>query len=400
MADNVAITPGSGATIRAKQLTGIDTQVVQLDVGGESAELLLVGDATYGIPADIKRFPATACIVNNPTAANLKVDASGATVPISAASAVPISAAAGGPAFVRLSNGTIAVDTIPVTGTVAATQSGSWSTILTDGTHNAHLSLVSAIYALDVNIVGSVALGGVSQADTSTFTAGATALTPIGGVYDDDIAAVTDGNAGAARITTNRGLHVNLRVAAGTEIGTAAAPLFVSPATSPNNQPVTGTITANQGTPTNWAMNVVQVGGGAVATAATGIAKVAIVDGSGAVWSETNPLIVTVTGKAKTRVTKSVAQTASQTASVLWTPAGGKTVYIKKIVLLVSVTGTCTFFDNTNAAANIIADGTWPTGVFVLDFVEPFASAAPDNVIKYTSGTGFIGVVTLHGFEE
>ena len=48
MADNVSITPGSGATIRAKSIGGVETQIMQIDVGGESAESLV--SPTNGLP--------------------------------------------------------------------------------------------------------------------------------------------------------------------------------------------------------------------------------------------------------------------------------------------------------------------------------------------------------------
>ena len=49
MADDISsITPGSGATIRAKSIGGVETQIMQIDVGGESAESLV--SPTNGLP--------------------------------------------------------------------------------------------------------------------------------------------------------------------------------------------------------------------------------------------------------------------------------------------------------------------------------------------------------------
>lgn len=64
--------------------------------------------------------------------------------------------------------------------------------------------------------------------DNSAFTASTTNITPVGGVFNDGLAAVTSGNQAAPRITTNRGLHINFRNNAGTEIGTAANPIQVT----------------------------------------------------------------------------------------------------------------------------------------------------------------------------
>src|SRR5271170_5191827 len=129
----VDITPGAGAAIAVNAVGGLDYQVIKLDAGADGASYPLVGDGTHGLPVDVQRVVGVV-VVNNPTAGNLKVDASGATVPVSAASAIPVSALATGPIAVRLSTGSAFVDTIPVSGTVAATQSNApWSTAITDG---------------------------------------------------------------------------------------------------------------------------------------------------------------------------------------------------------------------------------------------------------------------------
>jgi hypothetical protein len=62
MADNLSVTPGIGADVRTIKRAGIDTQVMQLDIGGEAAETLVAGampttmgdgaNATQGAKAD------------------------------------------------------------------------------------------------------------------------------------------------------------------------------------------------------------------------------------------------------------------------------------------------------------------------------------------------------------
>src|SRR4051812_20048847 len=64
-----------------------------------------------------------------------------------------------------------------------------------------------------------------SVPDAQTFTAGASPFTPVGGVWNDALAALTAGQQGELRITEKRAAHVNLRNETGTELGTAAAPL-------------------------------------------------------------------------------------------------------------------------------------------------------------------------------
>lgn len=80
------------------------------------------------------------------------------------------------------------------------------------------------------HIVCDSGCGGASSfADLAAFIAGTTAINVSGGVYDDTLAAVTTGKAAAPRITANRGIHVNFRNAAGTEIGTAGTPIRIDP---------------------------------------------------------------------------------------------------------------------------------------------------------------------------
>jgi len=70
--------------------------------------------------------------------------------------------------------------------------------------------------------------GGTAQADESAFTEGTTTFTPIGGVLNDTITSdPTEDQAAAARITAKRGIHVNLRNVAGTEVGSVTTPLVV-----------------------------------------------------------------------------------------------------------------------------------------------------------------------------
>ena len=102
--------------------------------------------------------------------------------------------------------------------------------------------------SLNVNCTGGCG-GPATFADNSTFTAGTTSVTNIGAVFNDGLAAVTSGNAAAPRITSQRGLHVNLRNNSGTEIATSANPLRIDP-TGTTTQPVSGTVTANAGTGT------------------------------------------------------------------------------------------------------------------------------------------------------
>ena len=84
----------------------------------------------------------------------------------------------------------------------------------------------------------SVGGSGASQADKSSFVEGTSSATPIAGVLNDTPGTdPTEDQAAAIRITAKRAVHVNLRNVAGTEIGTAAAPVRVDP-TGSTAQPV------------------------------------------------------------------------------------------------------------------------------------------------------------------
>jgi hypothetical protein len=370
MADNVPITPGSGITIRTDDVGGVQYQYVKLDVGGDGVSKPVIQGGSDGLPVDLLSSPTTGIYIRPAAGQTFPVSIAG-TVAISAASALAVSALVTAPVFVRLSDGTNPIATLPVSGTVTANQgsaaaaASAWFQKITDGTDTVGISTVGGAKALKVDVIQSVT-GATNQTDSATFTAATTGVVPIAGVYDDSVAAPTAGQLAGVRINAARGLHVNLRAAAGTEIGSASAPLRVDP-TGTTAQPVK------------------------------------LKDASGNAFSDANPLPTLASVSGRTRVTKSVSLTASQTAAAIWTPTTGKAFYVTDIEILISVTGNLTLFDNTNAAANIIVDGVtgaWTVGRHSFHFEAwPWASAAINNVLKYTSGTGLTAVLTVHGFE-
>lgn len=451
---DVSITPGAGANIAVDPVSGVDIQVVKLDLGAAGASSPALADGSGYLKVSVAAAPGVVT-VNNPTAANLKVDASGAAVPITDNSgSLTVDAPVGTPAFVRLSDGTNPIATLPVSGTVTSNQgtgaapSSAWPIKISDGTNTAPLDGSNG-NALKVSVVASVGPGALD--DGGTFTEGTTPVTPIAGEYTTAPASPSSGQAAAVQITQKRGLHINPRNAAGAEIGTAASPLFVSPATSPNPQPVSGTVTATLGATTNAGataktsdydtgagtdtvtmmgialpanggavqggtaldpvrtdptgtttqpVNVAQVGGNAVSTVANGVQKVALADSSGAPIGNTDPLPTTRRGLGETRVTNAVAMIASQTAAAIWTPASGHKFNLRKATITIVTSGTLKIFDGTNAAANMIYQGTPPVGAtFEIHFHEPFNSTANNNVMAYTSGSGLTGDIVTHGYE-
>jgi hypothetical protein len=65
--------------------------------------------------------------------------------------------------------------------------------------------------------------GAASFSDLGAFTAGTTSVNIMAGVFDDTLAAIVAGKAGAPRLTSKRALHFNLRDASGNEIPFPAA---------------------------------------------------------------------------------------------------------------------------------------------------------------------------------
>lgn len=124
---------------------------------------------------------------------------------------------------------------------------GSQKTQIVDGSGNV---IGATANALDVNIKSGAGSGGTAMTDDAAFTPATTSVTPIAGFADEtspDV--VNEGDAGAVRMTLSRGLHVNLRDSAGTQLGTSTAPVRTDP-TGTTTQPVSGTVTANAGTGT------------------------------------------------------------------------------------------------------------------------------------------------------
>jgi hypothetical protein len=142
--------------------------------------------------------------------------------------------------------------------------------------------------SLNVNCTGGCS-SSAGFADNSAFTAGTATETNVGGVFNDGLTALSSGNAAAARITPNRGVHVNLRNNAGTEIATSSNPLRIDP-TGTTTQPVSGTVTTTP--PANASTNVAQFGGTNVVTGTgvggVGIPRVTVSNDSSILGTKTN----------------------------------------------------------------------------------------------------------------
>jgi hypothetical protein len=69
---------------------------------------------------------------------------------------------------------------------------------------------------------GCTGTGGTSSADSATYTQGTTSFTPIGGLYTTSVTNLTSGQAGAAQLTTDRMLYVNVGKIGGTGVAVGA----------------------------------------------------------------------------------------------------------------------------------------------------------------------------------
>ena len=304
--------------------------------------------------------------------------------------------------------GTVALSgTSPVSGTVtvnqgtAAAAANAWVVKISDGTNTAPLDAANA-NALKVSVVAQVG-GGVSLADTAAFTAGTTAATPVQGVFNDGLIAVGSGKVAAVRITSFRAQHANLRDNSGNEVGIAAAPLRVDP-TGTTTQPVSGTVTANQGG-APWIFNQTQINGAAVTVAAAGVQTVSIVGAGGTAFSQAAALATqngpsVSAGQTAWKFSATISTASSSTT--LHTPAGGKTAYIEGIVIVVAGTPpyTVTVYDNTNAAANTIFAGFPAQGTVVITPARPIPLSAVNNLLRVDVGSGTPNVsISVWGYD-
>ena len=102
----------------------------------------------------------------------------------------------------------------------------------------------------------------------------------------------------------------------------------------------------------------------------------------------------------KTIVKKTIDFTASQTAQTIWDPTAGKKFVITDYDLSFSAAGAITVFDETdNTTLRVFKINGAVNGGAIHAYTKPYESATADNVLKYTTGAGAIGSLTLIGYE-
>ena len=460
MADNISVTQGSGTLLTTDQCSSDSShmEVVKLAYSAAGVRTLIQGDVN-GLLVNVSQVQGTVTVAGavtiSGTPAVTVVNAASTTIAVSAPDTAPVS--------VRLSNGSGNVDTIPISGAVTisgtpgvtvsgnpgVSQSGTWNigtltsitnpvTItgtvtvsggssvsgtvtanqgtaaaignawyvqLSDGTHANSFTNFSGSYALNVNVLGQVG-GGVSQADTSTFTAATTPGTPIEGVFNDSLTAVASGKAAVPRITAYRALHHNLRDSSGNEIGLVGQPLYVQ--VTGGSQTVNGTVTANQGG-APWSFNQTQINGNAVVTAANGVQTVAVVNSGGVAFSAAAGITAAVALPVQNQPSitgfwRSHATFAVAAAEALHTPAGGKTAFIEGFVITVTTaTGTFGLFDNTATDGDfgtyLYYCGAAVAGSIVVTPARPIPLSAINHVLRWTATGSVVGDIAVWGYD-
>lgn len=239
---------------------------------------------------------------------------------------------------------------------LAVTSSGHIGVDISDGAGTALTSTLNAgKQSLDVNITGGSSSGATT--DQSTFTYGSSTETPVGGVYQDTGATLTAGQTGAVRLTAERGMHMNLRNASGTELLGQQTMAASIPVVIASNQSSVA-VTAAQSTASNL--------------------HVAISDSSGTAFSPSNPLYVTMTDVAGTPVDNyntAASLAAGGTSNHDYTVTAAKTFYSKQI--LATSSGALKIEVQYETAAG--------SGTFNTFFVGFNSTANPDILIPIPS---------------
>lgn len=103
---------------------------------------------------------------------------------------------------------------------------------------------------------------------------------------------------------------------------------------------------------------------------------------------------------ASSLVSKTVDFTASQTAQTIWEPTAGKKFVITDYHLSFSVAGAITVFDGTDDTTNrVVKYNGAANGGANHSYRKPRISSAVNNVLKYTTGAGAAGSLTVEGYE-
>jgi hypothetical protein len=241
VADNVAITPGSGAFAACDEVTysgdSAKVQIVRFVhvEGSEGSKTLTeICDATDGLTVNLGAnndvTVSGSVAVTNAGITTVAGAVAGSEMQVDVVAALPAGDAAIG--RVKLTDGTDVADVLDLTNanplTVAIVDgsgdqitSFGGGTQYTEGATDATITgtallwedtsdtlvTASAAKPFPVEIVAGAGSGGTAAADDADFTAGTTSGTPAMGVYESTPTSVTDGDLGTIGITQTRALR-------------------------------------------------------------------------------------------------------------------------------------------------------------------------------------------------
>ncbi len=388
IADNAGFTDGATKVapvgyifdeVAGTSLTENDIAAARLD--SKRAQVLTLEDATTrGQRAAIS------------AAGRLSVDASGVAVPITDNSgSLTVDAPVATPVFVRLSDGSAAITTLPV-------------------------SLASAPSTAVTNVGTFLVQDNQVTTDNGSFTDGTTKLFTAGYAFDEVAGtALTENDSAAARVdskraqvlviedTTTRGQRLTITASNAAKVDGSAV-----------TQPISGTVTASNTAGdvahgTGDSGNPIKVGFKAYTAFPTAEATTDRVNGIADVFGRQ----LTAHIDATMFISKSFNATTTQTGIDVWTPASGKRIAVTSVVI-----GTY----GTTAARIILwfgdnADTTYTAGtdqVLVAFSAAPSATSKPglvftpatpvfcltaDRELHITTDAGISIDVVVHGYE-
>lgn len=226
MASNVLITPGTGDTVAAEDISSVKFQQVKL-IDPTAASTTGIGIAAN--PMVITTGTAATSLGKAIDSAAGATDTGIATLAVRTDTQATLTPANGdytplrvnnqGSLYVTGSGGTqYAEDSAHVSGdlgnmSLAVRRDANTSLVTTTGDY-APLQ-VDALGALKVTITSGAGSGGTSLADQAAFSSGSTSFTPVGGLYQSVADTIADGHSASLAIDTNR----NLKVSLGTLLG-------------------------------------------------------------------------------------------------------------------------------------------------------------------------------------
>ena len=410
-----------GSIANSVAVTGTFWQATQPVSGTVTAN---AGTGTFAISAASLPLPTGAATSALQTTGNTSLSSIDTKTPalgqaLAAASVPVVLTAAQLTTLTPLSTVAVTQSTSPwvVSGTVATTQSGTWTVqpgntanttawlvkdnslgTVAAGTAGTQSSLIGGVYntslptltngqqaalqadssgRLLVNIGSAVLSATIGVADKTSFTYGTTLQTVIGGVYQDAAPTLTAGTQGAVRLTQYRAQHANLRDNSGNELltqKTMANSIPVTIASDQSNVPV------SQGTASS--LNAQVVGDIASGSADSGN-PVKI----GGVYNSTLPSPST-----SQRVDLQVNQFGELSVNLrnnYYNITGNTTHTIKSgsgVLSAISINnattgGVCTVYDNTTASGTKIMTITLPTGG-----VNPTPATLSNLGCEFTTG--------------